>query len=314
VVYKTPQRDIHALLNVDFDIDTAETVAVVGESGCGKSTLGFSVMRLLPRNAYIAGGSITFQSTDITKLQTKELGRVRWEKISMIPQNAQNALDPTQRVGSQVVEGILAHRKISRRAAAETTISLFKGVGLAQERLRNYPHELSGGSRQRVMIGMALALNPVLLIADEPTTGLDVAVQLQILELLKTIKRQTGLSIIFITHDLGVARYISDRITVMYAGQVVEESATKALFDNPLHPYTMALKDNILPLTRKQRRDPVAGTPPTLEEIKTRCPFADRCVFAKQICMDEDPPLIKIDEGSSKCFFAKEFRRSKGCL
>jgi peptide/nickel transport system ATP-binding protein len=257
VVYKTPQRDIHALDNVDFDVDAAETVAVVGESGCGKSTLGFSVMRLLPRNAHIAGGCITFQSTDIAKLHTKELRRVRWEKISIIPQNAQNALDPTQRVGNQIVEGILAHRKVSGREATEMAISLFKGVGLAEERLRNYPHELSGGSRQRVMIGMALALNPVLLIADEPTTGLDVAVQLQILELLKTIKKQTGLSMIFITHDLGVARYISDRIAVMYAGQVVEESATKALFDNPLHPYTMALKDNILPLTGKQRREPL---------------------------------------------------------
>ncbi len=311
VVYDTRDFRIRALDGVSFSLQSGETLAVVGESGCGKSTLGHSLLGLLPSNAQMKG-EIIFDGMDITKMSRSELRKIRWEKIAIVFQNAQNALDPTIRVGDQVVEVIRAHRRVSYSEARDTVKGLFELVGLPADYYRNYPHELSGGSRQRVMIAMALSLNPKLLIADEPTTGLDVSVQLQILNLLRDLKAKFGMSMIFITHDIGVAKYISDRMAVMYAGQIVELASSESLITKPLHPYTMALIDSLIDLDNKKKKQPIQGFPPDLSKPIIGCRFAERCRFAVDQCKTTEPPYMNVDGRLSKCFFTQEIVRRRG--
>lgn len=305
VVYKSFDARIRAVDHVDLTLRRGETLALVGESGCGKSTLGNAIIGILPPNAEVSG-EILFEGVNIAALPRKQLRRIRWEKIAMVFQNAQNSLDPTLRVGDQLVEVMLAHAAIPRAEAQRKVKELFSLVGLPSEYHRSYPHELSGGSRQRVIIAMALSLNPQLLIADEPTTGLDVSVQLQILNLLKDVKRRFQMSMIFITHDIAVANYVSDRIAVMYAGQIVESAPSEELLTKPLHPYTIALTESLLSLDRRVKKQPIAGFPPDLSKAIAGCRFAERCRFAVDECRRVEPPMVDIDGRVSKCFFAKQ--------
>jgi|ECHnycMinimDraft_1075156.scaffolds.fasta_scaffold01508_4 oligopeptide/dipeptide ABC transporter ATP-binding protein len=305
VVYESLDARIRAVDHVDLTLRRGETLALVGESGCGKSTLGNAIIGILPANAEVSG-EILFEGVNIVSLPRKRMRRIRWEKIAMVFQNAQNSLDPTLRVGDQLVEVILAHRSIPRVEAQRRVKELFSLVGLPPDYYRSYPHELSGGSRQRVIIAMALLLNPQLLIADEPTTGLDVSVQLQILNLLKDIKQRFQMSMIFITHDIAVANYVSDRMAVMYAGQIVEAAPSQALLAKPLHPYTIALTESLLTLDRRVKKQPIAGFPPDLSKTITGCRFAERCRFAVDECRREEPPMVDVDGRVSKCFFAEQ--------
>lgn len=308
ISYLTTAGPLAAVQGVNLDLAEGETLGIVGESGCGKSTLANSIMRTLPRNASISG-EIAYDGTDLLRLSKQRMVKIRWEKIAMVFQNAQNSLDPTLRVGAQIVGTIMAHKAMSLQSAKERVKELFGLVGLPYDYHRSFPHELSGGSRQRVIIAMSLALNPNVLIADEPTTGLDVSIQLQVLELLKELKRKFRMSMIFITHDVTVAKYVSDRVAVMYAGQVVEIADVSSLFREPLHPYTMALVDSLLTLSATGVKQPIPGYPPNLIHPPQGCRFAERCKYATDLCRKEDPPVFSLGGRLSRCHYAYDFSK-----
>lgn len=299
VSFHTYAGEVKAVRGVNFSVGQGETVAIVGESGCGKSVTAKSIMRLLPSPpVQYKQGSIEFQGQSIFDVSEKEMQRIRGNQISMIFQDPMTSLNPTSKIGSQIVEAVLKHNDISKKAAAEKAIDMLKLVGIPQpdKRVNQYPHEFSGGMRQRAMIAMALACNPRLLIADEPTTALDVTIQAQILELMKKIQNETGTSIILITHDLGVVAEVADRVVVMYAGQVAETGTVKELFANPQHPYTMGLLNSIprLDMDKSQPLSPIIGTPPDLIEPPKGCPFYARCQYAMRVCKNHDPDLEEV--------------------
>lgn len=299
VSFHTYAGEVKAVRGVDFSVGQGETVAIVGESGCGKSVTAKSIMRLLPSPpVQYKQGSIEFQGQNIFDVSEKKMQRIRGNQISMIFQDPMTSLNPTSKIGSQIMEAVLKHNDISKKAAAEKAIDMLKLVGIPQpdKRVNQYPHEFSGGMRQRAMIAMALACNPRLLIADEPTTALDVTIQAQILELMKKIQRETGTSIILITHDLGVVAEMADRVVVMYAGQVAETGTVKELFANPQHPYTMGLLNSIprLDMDKSQPLSPIIGTPPDLIEPPKGCPFFARCQYAMRVCKNHDPELDEV--------------------
>jgi oligopeptide/dipeptide ABC transporter, ATP-binding protein, C-terminal domain len=302
VYFKVRAGHVHAVDGVTFAIKPGEKVAIVGESGCGKSVTALSIMRLVaqPPGVY-AGGNIFFENEDLLTLSEKNMQKIRGGQIGMIFQDPMSCLNPTMTIGDQIAEGIRIHRKIDKRNAREQAITLLEEVGIpaARERYNSYPHQFSGGMRQRVMIAVALACNPKLLIADEPTTALDVTVQAQILELINSVCNEFGTALILITHDLGVVAGVSDRVIVMYAGRVVEEAETEEIFTNPRHPYTIGLLNSVPRLNEERQTElnTIEGAPPDLVQPPTGCPFMARCYFAKKICK-EMPPLDPV-EGKS---------------
>jgi oligopeptide transport system ATP-binding protein len=287
--FKVKAGRVRAVNGVSFAVKPGEKVGVVGESGCGKSVTALSIMRLLPQPAgEIAGGSVLFDDRDLLDLPEKEMRKVRGGQIGMIFQDPMTCLNPTMTVGKQIGEALRIHLKLDKDEAQKRAVSLLDQVGIpaAAERINSYPHQFSGGMRQRVMIAIALACNPKLLIADEPTTALDVTVQAQILELINGVCTEFGTAVILITHDLGVVAGMTDRVIVMYAGKVVETAPTDELFANPRHPYTLGLLASVprLDEQRHSQLKTIEGSPPDLIKPPSGCPFMPRCAFARAIC------------------------------
>jgi oligopeptide/dipeptide ABC transporter ATP-binding protein len=294
-----------AVDGVSFSIDEGEVLGIVGESGCGKSVTALSIMRLIQPPGKISGGRAIFRGgesgeIDLLKLSDKELENVLGNRVSMIFQDPMTSLNPVLSVGFQIMETLRVHRGLSKKEAKEQAIFLLRRVGIANagQRIDDYPHEFSGGMRQRVMIAMAVACQPKLLIADEPTTALDVTIQAQILNLLREFKREFGMSIIIITHDLGVVAQLADRVAVMYAGKIVETATVEAIFNSPQHPYTQALVASIPRLGEQpERLRTIEGSPPRTQEASVGCSFYERCSYKKPVCAEKQPILNEIRAG-----------------
>ncbi|MCE4603267.1 MAG: ABC transporter ATP-binding protein [Desulfurococcales archaeon] len=300
---------VKAVDGVSFSLKRGETMGLAGESGCGKSTVAWSLLGLVPPPGRIVEGSIRIDGMDITRMTEAEIrAKVRWKKISMVFQGAMNALSPVHRVGDQITEPLIIHKGMSKDEAWSKAEKLLKQVGLSPDILNRYPHELSGGQKQRVVIAMALIMEPDVIIADEPTTALDVIVQGQILNLLKEINWEHGVSIIFISHDLSVIAEVSDKVAIMYAGKIVEIGPSEAIFKDPQHPYTQALIKAIPKLRGpKEKLAYIPGQPPDLRTPPKGCRFAPRCPFAWEKCHEEEPPEVEIGSGHySKCWLNLE--------
>jgi oligopeptide transport system ATP-binding protein len=296
VRFRTHEGTIHAVNGISFELEPGERLGLVGESGCGKSVTNLAIMRLLPKPAgRVEGGSVRFDGLDIIALPEADMRDLRGKEIAMIFQDPMTSLNPVLNVEEQMVETIRAHRKVSRDEARKRAVSLLGMVGIPkpEARLKAYPHQFSGGMRQRVMIAMALALEPKLMIADEPTTALDVTIQAQVLELLERLTVEAGTALVLITHDLGVVAGMTQRINVMYAGYIVETAPTPELFANPSHPYTVGLLHSIprLDEERPEALVPIEGTPPDQRRAPTGCPFAPRCAWRLDVCWEQMPPL-----------------------
>ncbi|MEU6401405.1 ABC transporter ATP-binding protein [Streptomyces sp. NPDC046985] len=301
----------HAVNGVSFQVEAGETLAVLGESGCGKSVTAQAVMGILDTPpGRIAGGRILFQGRDLLALKEEERRRLRGAGLAMIFQDALSALNPVMTVGAQLAEMFTVHRGMSRKDARGRAVELMDRVRIpaAAQRVRDYPHQFSGGMRQRVMIAMALALEPALVIADEPTTALDVTVQAQVMDLLAELQRSYAIGLILITHDLGVVADVADRIAVMYAGRIVESAPVHALYKSPAHPYTRGLLDSVPRLDRKGRElYAIKGLPPSLARIPSGCAFHPRCPLARDVCRTDRPPLYPVDERrGAACHFWRE--------
>jgi oligopeptide transport system ATP-binding protein len=299
VSFKTYKGEVKAVRGVDFHLNKGETIAIVGESGCGKSVTSQTIMRLIPNPpGVIKQGEIIFEGTDLTKASEKQMEKIRGSEISMIFQDPMTSLNPTLTIGTQIMEGLIKHQKLDKKTAREKAIEMLRLVGIPspESRLDQYPHQFSGGMRQRAMIAIALACQPKVLIADEPTTALDVTIQAQIIDLMKALQEKTGTSIILITHDLGVVADIADRVVVMYAGKVVESGKLEEIFYQPKHPYTWGLLGSMprLDLSRDQELLPIMGTPPNLLDPPQGCPFAARCQHAMSVCTQEMPELDEV--------------------
>lgn len=288
VSFSTYGGEVQAVRGVSFDLHKGETLAIVGESGCGKSVTSQSIMRLIPEPpGRIAGGEIFFNNMDLIQLKEPELRKIRGANISMIFQDPMTALNPTLTIGEQIMEGLMEHERISRAEAKKAAVEMLQLVGIPspEARLKQYPHQFSGGMRQRIVIAMALVCSPDVLIADEPTTALDVTIQAQILELFRDIQKKTGVSIILITHDLGVVAQVADRVAVMYAGKIVEIGSRREIFYRPQHPYTIGLLQSVPRLDiEKAELVPIPGTPPDLFSPPAGCAFAARCKYSMEVC------------------------------
>jgi oligopeptide transport system ATP-binding protein len=316
ITFGSGSRTVYAVNGVSYDVGHGETLGIVGESGCGKSVSALSIMRLLPRPAAKVGKdtSIALEGRELTTLSDAEMRRLRGEEMAMIFQDPMTSLNPVLTVERQLTELLEVHRKMKRREAVDRSIELLEMVGIpqARERIRNYPHQFSGGMRQRVMIAMALALEPKLLIADEPTTALDVTIQAQILDLMNTIVADKGTALVLITHDLGVVAGMCRRVLVMYAGHIVEEADTTELYGRPRHPYTVGLLRSIprLDEERPVQLVPIEGQPPDLSRPITGCPFAARCFNVQERCRQEMPPLAQAPNAAPghkiACFYPAE--------
>ncbi|WP_418722849.1 ABC transporter ATP-binding protein [Enorma sp.] len=296
---------------VSFTVARGKTVGLVGESGCGKSMTARTVMRILDPGIAPCGGSITFDGEDLLALPEPKMRDIRGNRIAMIFQEPMTALNPSISVGKQVREAILLHEKVSRKEAKERVIQMFREVGIpeAERRYKSYPHQLSGGLRQRICIAMGMICNPDLLIADEPTTALDVTVEAQILELMKRLQRESGMSILIITHNLGVVADICDEVNVMYAGQIVEHATKEEIFNHPLHPYTTGLMDAIPRVNGDMEHDlhTIPGTVPSLGNFPAGCRFCTRCPFADERCRTQAPELTDAGNGHLvRCFKPQE--------
>jgi oligopeptide/dipeptide ABC transporter ATP-binding protein len=306
--FYTTDGTVPAVDGVTFHLEEGETLAVVGESGCGKSVTALSVMRLIAPPGRVISGEVVFQGIDLLKQPDHSMYMVRGSQISMIFQEPMTSLNPVFTIGDQIAEALIIHQNLNKEQALKRTIELLKQVKIpeAEKRVKSYPHELSGGMRQRVMIAMALACAPSLLIADEATTALDVTIQAQILELMKELREHLGLSIMLITHDLGVVAEMADRVVVMYVGKIVEEADVFTLFKSPKHPYTQALLSSIptLQTSRDQKLNVIAGSVPNLyRALPPGCRFAPRCPLAFDRCREEEPPLISVARGqTARCW------------
>jgi peptide/nickel transport system ATP-binding protein len=299
VTYRTQGGAVPAVRGVDLEIERGEVLGLAGESGCGKSTIAAALLRLLPSSALVEG-EIVLNDENVLEMKPGRLRAVRWTGASIIFQGAMHALNPVRRVGDQIAEAIVTHQQASPKGAAARAGSLLEQVGLPSRRIRDYPHELSGGQKQRVMIAMALACGPSLVIADEPTTALDVMVQAQVLALLKSLQRELGLAMLFITHDLSVLVEVSDRLAIMYAGKIVEEGAAGDVFTSPRHPYSQALAAAFPTIGDERfRRRPsgLGGDPPDPQQIPSGCPFHPRCPAAFDACPTTVPELYASGEG-----------------
>jgi oligopeptide/dipeptide ABC transporter ATP-binding protein len=306
----TPEGEVKAVDGVSFEIGEGKTLGLVGESGCGKSVTALSIMRLVPSPpGRIVGGEILYRGRDLLKLDGESMRKIRGNEISMIFQEPMTSLNPVFTVGNQIGEAIHLHQGLGKRETRAKTIEMLKLVKIADpdSRVDDYPHQLSGGMRQRVMIAMALSCNPSLLIADEPTTALDVTIQAQIMELMQELQEQLGMSLLLITHDLGVVAEQADEVGIMYAGKIVERAPTKQIFSRPLHPYTVGLL-NSLPGARghkKRRLDAIPGVVPSPLELPGGCRFRDRCPKAAAMCAGAEPELLEKEQGHAvACYFA----------
>lgn len=303
-----PGRKIHAVRGVSLDLQKGEILGIIGESGSGKSTLGYAIVRLLPPTGIILGGSILIDGDDVLQVPESELNRVRGAKVTYVPQGAQNALNPLFSVEYQIADPIRYHRHVGWKEAIAQTRQSLDLVGIPDSRARQYPHQFSGGMKQRSLIAMALALNSEIVILDEPTTALDVVVQKQVFELVKTVRQKFSTAFLLISHDLAIVSTVCDRIAIMYAGRIVEVAPTREIFNHPKHPYTMALIES-LPRIRfsDETLEPIAGSPPNLANLQSECAFSPRCRYAIERCRNEVPPLEEIGEGhSTACFRSKE--------
>ena len=297
---------VRAVEDVSFDVDQGEILAIVGEPGSGKSVTSLSIMGLLAEPGHVAGGSLEFEGKDLATLSEKQYRELRGNDMAMIFQEPMTSLNPVYRVGNQIVEAIRTHEKVSKAEAKDRAVDLLRKVGIPspEARINDYPHQMSGGMRQRVMIAMALACNPKLLIADEPTTALDVTIQAQILDLLRRLRDDTGMAVLLITHDLGVVSETADRVVVMYCGQVVEEAEVRTLFDHPMHPYTLGLLKSIPRLEDddSKRLYMIKGMVPNPLEMPPGCHFSDRCDSCMDICRTKVPELVDVDGHKVRCF------------
>ena len=297
---------VRAVEDVSFDVDQGEILAIVGESGSGKSVTSLSVMGLLAEPGHVAGGSMEFEGKDLVHLSERDYRALRGNDMAMIFQEPMTSLNPVYRVGNQIVEAIRTHEKVSKAEAKDRAVDLLRKVGIPspEARINDYPHQMSGGMRQRVMIAMALACNPKLLIADEPTTALDVTIQAQILDLLRRLRDDTGMAVLLITHDLGVVSETADRVVVMYCGQVVEEAEVRTLFDHPMHPYTLGLLKSIPRLEDddSKRLYMIKGMVPNPLEMPPGCHFSDRCDSCMDVCRTKVPELVDVDGHKVRCF------------
>jgi oligopeptide transport system ATP-binding protein len=294
--FKTQQGVVHAVNGISFGLKESETLGVVGESGCGKSVTVLSLLRLIPTPpGKIVGGSAKFFGQDLLRMSNEEIRFVRGSQISMVFQDPMTSLNPVLTIGQQLEEPLMLHVGMNHAQARQRSAELLELVGIprAKDRLGDYPHQFSGGMRQRVMIAMALSCSPQILIADEPTTALDVTIQAQIIELVKRLRDELGMAVIWITHDLGVIAGLADRVLVMYGGLIIEEAAVKELYTNPRHPYTLGLIGSLPRVDEKEhtRLESIDGLPPILYEMPQACPFAPRCKYALERCWKENPAL-----------------------
>lgn len=301
ISFNTYAGEVQAVRGINFHVDKGELLGIVGESGCGKSVTSASILQILPTPpAVYKNGSIVFEGKDLLKLTEKEMQSIRGKDISMIFQDSMSSLNPTMKIGKQIVEAIRYHNKISFEDAKKQAIEMIKSVGISnpEKRFNQYPHEFSGGMRQRAMIAMALACNPKLLIADEPTTALDVTIQAQILELMKSLVKNANASVILITHDLAVIAETCDRVVVMYAGRIIESANVEYIFKNTMHPYTEGLLDSVPSMTMEKSREltPIVGTPPDLIAPPKGCGFYPRCNKALKICEEHEPDVHSVIE------------------
>ncbi|MFI8210503.1 ABC transporter ATP-binding protein [Streptomyces werraensis] len=311
VEFRTRDGVAKAVNGVTYGVDEGETLAVLGESGSGKSVTAQAIMGILDTPpGRITGGEVVFQGRDLLRLKEEERRRIRGAEMAMIFQDALSALNPVLTVGDQLAEMFTVHRGMSRKDARAKAVELMDRVRIpaVRERVRQYPHQFSGGMRQRIMIAMAIALEPALIIADEPTTALDVTVQAQVMELLAELQREYRMGLILITHDLGVVADVADRIAVMYAGRIVESAPVHDIYKAPAHPYTRGLLDSIPRLDHKGRElYAIKGLPPNLTRIPPGCPFHPRCPLARDVCTTDDPPLYEVSgTRGSACHFWRE--------
>jgi peptide/nickel transport system ATP-binding protein len=312
--FATRRGDARAVDDVSFELDRGETLSLVGESGCGKSVTALSIMRLISPPGRLVAGQVIFDGRDLLKLNDDEMRRIRGDEIAMIFQDPLTSLNPVYTVGEQIAEAIRLHRQVSKREAWNQTIEGMRDVAIPAPEIRakNYPHEMSGGMRQRIMIAMALACDPKLLIADEPTTALDVTIQAQILDLLAELREKRNLALLLITHDLGVVAETSDRVAVMYAGKIIESASVRELFKKPRHPYTEGLLHSVPKLEetngeKKVRLHTIEGVVPNPVELTPGCRFAPRCEHALEKCREGEIPLIEIDSGhATRCIRVSE--------
>jgi peptide/nickel transport system ATP-binding protein len=313
VEYMTPKGSVHAVDNVSFKIKRGEVFGLAGESGSGKSTAAMAIMRLLQPPAIVTGGTAKFEGTDIFKMSDEELRRFRWNKIALVFQSAMNALNPVMTVGAQIADAITAHTNTSHKEALERAEDLLKLVGIESSRLFSYPHQLSGGMRQRVVIAIALALNPPLLFMDEPTTALDVVVQKEILQQIAELRDKLGFSILFITHDLSLMLEFCDTIGILYAGRLCEVADAKPLLSSPQHPYTKGLMHSFPELHgERHRMEGIGGSPPDMSDPPTGCRFHPRCREAIPRCQDKLPPLLELRPGhKSACILNTRLDKAK---
>lgn len=298
-------KTVKAVDGVSLSVKTGDTVAIIGESGCGKSTLALSILRVLPQTATVVDGRIVFEGEDLLKKNRYEMSRIRGEKIAMILQDPMMSLNPVFTIGNQVGETLRYHQGLRNQKLKDRVKKLLLDVRIPEpeRRIRQYPHEMSGGMRQRIVGAIALSCSPSLIMADEPTTNLDVTIQLQYLNLLRDIQKKTGVTLMFITHDLGIVAEMCNRVVVMYAGKIVERAPVSDIYDNPAHPYTVALLGAAFGLQDTDRKKAIKGEPPDLSDLPAGCSFHPRCERRKKICLEEEPPDRILGDGRTvKCW------------
>ncbi len=311
VSFFTPVGEVKAVGGISYDLNHGEVMGIVGESGSGKSVQAYSIMGLLQNPGKVVGGSILFEGRDVLSMTPEEMQDFRGKTVSMIFQNPMTCLNPVYTVGNQLMEAMFCHGKVSKAEAKKKSIQMLELVGInnPERRMTQYPHELSGGMRQRIMIAMGLICDPKMLIADEPTTALDVTIQAQIIELMKDIQKKTQMAIVFITHNLGVVAEICDRVSVMYAGRIVEQGTVEDIFYRPQHPYTLGLLNSMprVDAEEYERLIPIEGTPVDMLNLPPGCPFGPRCGKCMKICLKKEPPIVAIAEGHvSSCWLLSD--------
>ncbi|NLT47346.1 MAG: ABC transporter ATP-binding protein [Clostridiales bacterium] len=316
VSFFTPVGEVKAVGGISYDLNYGEVMGIVGESGSGKSVEAYSIMGLLQSPGKVVGGSITFDGEDVLAKTAKEMQDFRGNSVSMIFQNPMTCLNPVYTIGNQLIEAVRCHKKVSKAEARAKAIEMLELVGInnPERRMSQYPHEFSGGMRQRVMIAMGLICDPKMLIADEPTTALDVTIQAQIIELMKDIQKKTQMAIVFITHNLGVVAEICDRVSVMYAGKIVEQGSVEDIFYRPQHPYTLGLLRSMprVDADEYERLIPIEGTPVDMLNPPAGCPFGPRCEHCMKICLRVEPPSINVAEGhTSACWLLVDEAKKK---